>query len=484
MPTDSLPARTRLHREIRKCRRFPLYFLHRYAHIFDATAGAWLPFHLWPMQADALRELDRHRLAIILKARQLGMTWLTVGYALWNMLFRPAATVLLFSKRDDEAVKMLNVMLKEMHARLPAFLQCAEGAMDSKHEWELANGSRAKAFPTTGGRSYTASLVIVDEADYIPNLNGLLGAVKPTIDAGGQLVLLSTSDKSKPESAFKKIYRAAKAGANRYRPLFYAWKERPGRTTEWYEEQRRDILSATGSADDLHERYPATDIEALSARTLDKRLPPQWLDQCFVERNGLIPLPDGAPSLPGLEVFAPPHSGGRYVLAADPAEGNPCSDDSAMEVIDLLTGEEMASLAGRFQPSVFAAYIDQLGRWYNNAPVLVERNNHGHAVLLWLAEHSRLVRLVGLDSREGWLTTSHSKAMMWSLTGDALREKATVLHSFATRMQLGSIEGGTLRAPVGEHDDRAVAFGLCCVAFMLGRLPRQNEETRTEGYCV
>jgi len=45
-----------------------------------------------------------HRLVIALKARQIGMTWLCAGFALWLILFHPAATILLFSKRDDEAV--------------------------------------------------------------------------------------------------------------------------------------------------------------------------------------------------------------------------------------------------------------------------------------------------------------------------------------------------------------------------------------------
>ena len=64
------------------------------------------------------------------------------------------------------------------------------------------------AFPTTGGWSYTASLVVVDEADFADNLDALLAAVNPTIDEGCRLTLLSTADKSKPQSAFKRIYGA------------------------------------------------------------------------------------------------------------------------------------------------------------------------------------------------------------------------------------------------------------------------------------
>jgi hypothetical protein len=51
-------------------------------------------------------------------------------------------------------------------------------------------------------------------------------------------------------------------------------------------------------------------------------------------------------------------------------------------------------------------------------------------------------------------------------------------------MQLGSIEGSSLRAPEGEHDDRAVAFGLCCVALMLAKMPRGDEEPMMDVYRV
>jgi hypothetical protein len=37
------------------------------------------------------------------------------------------------------------------------------------------------------------------------------------------------------------------------------------------------------------------------------------------------------------------------------------------------------------------------------------------------------------------------------------------LHHFATLDQLASIDGNTLRAPPGEHDDRADAYALACV---------------------
>ena len=79
----------------------------------------------------------------------------------------------------------------------------------NESQFVLSTGSRFLAFPTTGGRSYTGTIAVVDEADFVPDLRGFLNAVKPTIDAGGQLFLITTSDKTRPLSTFKRLYRAA-----------------------------------------------------------------------------------------------------------------------------------------------------------------------------------------------------------------------------------------------------------------------------------
>lgn len=443
-----------------KCSRSFGYFADTYCHIYDATAGDWVPFRLWPAQHEVARLLVDRLLVIILKARQLGLTWLVLAFALWLMLYRPAATVLLFSRRDDEAVHLLDDRLKGMYRRLPEWMQVREVLTDSGHTWQLSNGSEARAFPTTAGDSYTATLAIVDEADLVPDLGRLMRAVKPTIDGGGRMVLLSRADKSRPQSEFKRIYRAAKQLLNGWAEIFLPWHARPERDAAWYEAQKRDILSRTGSLDDLHEQYPATDTEALAPRTLDKRIAPDWLEQCYVAMEPLDKLPAGSPAIPGLAVYRLPEPGRDYVIGADPAEGNPTSDDSALTVLDRLTGEEVACLSGRFQPSTLGAHVDAIGNWYNRAVVMVERNNHGHAVLLWLHDNSSLPVLAGFDGKPGWHSTTRGKTLLYDTCADAFRDGETTLHSFATYTQLASIEGSTLRAPEGEHDDRADSYAL------------------------
>jgi hypothetical protein len=448
-------------KEVYKCVKSFVHFADTHCRILedDGRGGAWVRFRLWPDQRRAGRALQENRLVVILKARQLGLSWLVLAFALWLLLFHPIATVLLFSRRDDEAVDLLANRLRGMYDRLPEWLKVRGFTTDNDHEWGLSTGSRALAFPTTAGDSYCATLALVDEADLCPDLGRLMRSVKPTIDAGGRMVLVSRAEKGQPESVFKRTYRGAVEKANGWTPVFLPWDARPDRDAAWYDAQKADILARTGCLDDLHEQYPATPEEALAPRSLDKRIPAAWLLQCFVKLAPL-PAPAGAPAVPGLVVYRPPEPSRRYVVGADPAEGNPTSNDSAASVLDEDTGEEVATFAGRFEPSTFASYIDAVGTWYNRADVLVERNNHGHAVLLWLVEHSRLHRLPGPDERPGWLSSPKGKALLYATCAEAFRDRETQLHSFSTYTQLCSIDGGTLKAPDGQNDDRADSYAL------------------------
>lgn len=463
-----------------KCSHSPIYWINEYVHIYDATAREWIPFRLWKEQAVTLKQIFNNLLVIILKARQLGLTWLVLAFALWLMLFHPAATVLIFSRRDDEAVYLLGTeRLKGMYNRLPDWQKVKAVEVDSGHEWRLSNGSVARAFPTSAGDSYTASLAIVDEADLVPDLGRLMNAVKPTIDGGGRMILLSRADNSRPESEFKAIYRAARNGQNTWCSVFLPWHVRPDRDQDWYERQSRDSLANTGSLDDLHQQYPATEAEALSPRTLDKRISPEWILSIYREQK---PIADqNAPAIPGLEIYTAPRALQQYVIGVDPAEGNPTSDDSALTVMDAQTGEEVAALAGKYQPSTIGAHADKIGQYYNQAPILVERNNHGHAVLLWLRDNSALRILVGRDGKQGWHSTSLGKALLYDAAADACRDKEVILHSFETYTQMSSIEGSTLLAPEGQRDDRADSFALANIGRQHA-LRQQRKAKQHQGY--
>lgn len=468
--------------EFLKCTASCSYFIHNYCYIYDATLSEWIPFILWPEQLSVVDDLVNHKLLVILKARQLGLTWLVLCYILWRMIFHPTFTALIFSRRETEAIYLLGKeRMRGIYDRLPEWAKVRQILSDSTNMWKLSNGSIAYAFPTSAGDSYTAGFAFVDEADLVPDLDKLMNAVKPTIDGGGQMVLLSRADKTTPGSRFKKIYRGAKAKLTSWKALFLPWHVRPDRNQKWYDDQYADILSATGGLDDLYQQYPATDEEALMPPTLDRRLHYSLISKCYVKMDYKDGYEYGL-DIPGLKIYVPPSPFGQYVAGADPAEGNPTSDDSCGGILDTSTGEECAVFAGKIEPSVFAGYMVALAKFYNEAPILPERNNHGHAVILAVRDIHNYTLVCGPDEVPGWTQSGKGKPLMYTKMADALIAKSCIIHDETTFAQLVSIEGSTLKAPEGEHDDFATYFCLAICAMDLGVVSGSYGNNPTSGY--
>lgn len=442
-------------RETVRCLRNFGYFADTCCQVLDTQDGEWKPFKLWPMQHEVARLFQVSRLAIALKARQLGLTWLATARVLHTLLFRPNVHGLIFSLRDVDAKQNLQ-RLEGMARRLPEWMR--PRVSGNTHELRFDNGSKAFAFPTTAGDGYTAAVAMVDEADLVPDLDVLLRRVKPTIDNGGQLLLVSRANKDEPQSYFKQIYRAAKDNRSSWKSIFLPWHAHPGRTAEWYEEQRRDCESTTGSLDSLYEQYPSTDDEALAPRVLSKRIPFQWIADCWEDAPENV---DHGINIPGLRVWELPRDD-RYVIGVDVAEGKAKGDESAAVCLDS-KGRQVAELSGRIELGVFAEYLLALQRAYN-ARLLVERNNHGHAIILRLADEIRAKLIRGVDGNRGFLSNAKGKAELYTVAAETFRDKETVIRSSAAKHQLMSIERSTLLAPKGMHDDLADAYALSLVA--------------------
>lgn len=448
--------------EWKKCHDHCAYFIIKYIKIYDSVQGNWIDFDLWPAQEQVLEDIVDNLWVTILKARQLGLTWLCLAVGLWLAIFYPISIILIFSKRDDEAKYLLSdERLKGMYKRLPEWLKAKAVLRDSTHQFSLSNGSVFYGFPTTAGDSYTASLVIVDEADLVPDLGALMRAVKPTIDAGNRIILLSRADKDNPKSVFKNIYRSARLKKNKWHASFLPWHARLDRDQQWYEDQKQDIVTRTGYLDDLYEQYPSTEAEALSGSTRNKRIPPAWLEKCYdpVEPLSLELIPD-APAIPELLIYKVPEPGLNYVLGGDTAEGNPNSNDSSCNVLCKETGEQVALFSGKHEPGIFADYMNQLGLYYNKAPVMIERNHHGGTAIAWFESNASVDLLEGPDGKYGWLSNRPGKVSLYDDLAEATKNDWVDIHDDGSFNQLRSIEGNTLKAPKHEPDDKADAFAL------------------------
>lgn len=455
-----------------KCRRSPHYFIDNYCHTLtpgqNGKPGAWERITLWPHQQEGITALHTHDRLIVLKARQLGITWMVLFYIVWLMVWRSISTTLVFSRTDDEAMDLLDVRIKGIWERLPEWMKDAvvpNKTTDNKHHWKLSGGSSCTAFSTKGGDGRTGSLALVDEADLCPNLATMMGSIEPTIGDGGKIVLISRAEKGSPDSTFKRIWRDARAGGT-YHPIFLPWWARPGRTKEWYADRVRESLAKDGTLDTVHKQYPATEQEALEADSVGKRLPQAWLQAVF--QQGECQDPDGL--LPGVRIYADPIPGHRYVMGVDPAEGVPGGDDSALCLIDDDTGRQVAAANVRVEPRAFARLCFDLAERFNDADIMVERNNHGHAVIGFLEDlgaslleyDDDVAGGAGFgDGRIGYPKTGKSKAIIWDSFADAIRIGGLVIVDYATLTQLGSINRASLKGPPGSAvDDLADAATL------------------------
>ena len=82
----------------------------------------------------------------------------------------------------------------------------------------------------------------------------------------------------------------------------------------------------------------------------------------------------------GNEIIQQAVSAHPYVMGIDTATGKG-KDYHAIEVFDVYTREQVAEFMARCLPRELVKYIDRIGRWYNCALAVVERNNGGDIII-------------------------------------------------------------------------------------------------------
>ena len=139
---DDKQLKNVIKKEYVNCAKDPVYFLRKYCVIQHPMKGK-IPFSLYNFQENTLEDLVQHDYNVILKARQLGISTLTAGYALWMMTFQSDKNILVIATKQDTA-KNLVTKVRVMHANLPSWLKpkCVE---DNKLSLRYANGSQVKA---------------------------------------------------------------------------------------------------------------------------------------------------------------------------------------------------------------------------------------------------------------------------------------------------------------------------------------------------
>ncbi len=255
---------------IRRAQEDVVYFAQTFCRIEDRDSPElMIPFRLWPGQKRALEAMAQNRLVIALKARQLGLTWLSLCYGAWKMLFETGCSVIALSRTENEArelVRRMGVLLRHMPELLTekgkddplgvgrSFEQKALSIeLEGTKEAPYPSTFQAFASAPSAGRSFTANLVILDEWAFQQYAREIWTAVYPTINRpeGGQVIGLSTMERG---TLFEEIFREDYG----FYKLFLPWNTDPRRDAAWYERAKR----ALGPL--VTQEYPATEEEAFS----------------------------------------------------------------------------------------------------------------------------------------------------------------------------------------------------------------------------
>ena len=133
---------------------------------------------------------------------------------------------------------------------------------------------------------------------------------------------------------------------------------------------------------------PIFDVQKLLAKIAAAK-PPVSRYECQFSTGNFIADPMGA-----FQVWREPIPGRAYIVSADVAEGIEVAgddvegeekhDSSVIDVVDQLSGEQVAHWRGKLAPDLFAQLMFHVCRRYNMAYAVPERNNHGGTVVLKL----------------------------------------------------------------------------------------------------
>jgi hypothetical protein len=250
----------------------PEYFIEEFVKIEDRDSTELaVPFALWDKQREALRVINhpKSKLIAVLKARQLGCSWLALSYAVWVVL-HSGKSVLALSKTDEDAKELVRRVVFILRYLPPWLIEQSGVPIKGKIAFDYmqssvtvfhpnAEPSTFKSFPAgqNSGAGFTGNLLILDEWALQQYAREIWRAAFPTINrpTGGKVIGISTI---RLGTLFEEIVKGALAKTNDFKLIFWAWNTDPRRDKEWYEKTRRNM-----SEEEFKQEYPATIQECL-----------------------------------------------------------------------------------------------------------------------------------------------------------------------------------------------------------------------------
>jgi hypothetical protein len=457
-----------------KCATDPVHFFRKYCYISHPKKGRVL-FHLYPFQADTLNDIRDNRFTIINKSRQLGISTLVAGFSLWIMLFQKDKTILCIATNQKTAINMVD-KVQFMYNNLPSWLKGNKKPItDSKLSLKLPNNSQiiASSAASDAGRSYAVSMLIVDEAAFIENIEKIYTAIKPTISTGGSIIALSSPNGV--GNWFHKVYSEAESKTvlkdGDFKAIKLPWYLHPDRVApidpNWEQRERTNMSSREFAqeydCDFLGSGNTVVDSEILAFHE-------QTYIQDPIERR----LMGG-----DLWIWQYPDYSRNYLVSADVARGDGM-DYSTFHVIDLENCEQVAEYKSQVSTREFGHILVSIAGEYNNALLVVENANVGWDVVNTIIERGYpnlyyspksygemnidkwMAKMESDNTVPGFTNSTRTRPLVISKTETYIRERTFIFHSkrLLDELRVFIWQNGKAQAQNGYNDDLVMALGI------------------------
>jgi hypothetical protein len=155
--------------ERKRCAASFAYFTNEYCMMWMKEGGDPISFKLWDFQTDAAEKFQELKKVIVLKARQLGMSWLAMAYVVWCVLFKTNFHCYITSIGLKEVNEQME-RIRFIYYNLPEWLTQGvvlggKGCKDNDSIIEFTNGSAIHAIASSkaAGHGSAPGLYIMDE---------------------------------------------------------------------------------------------------------------------------------------------------------------------------------------------------------------------------------------------------------------------------------------------------------------------------------
>jgi hypothetical protein len=482
--SEQQSIKDRIKEEFVKCATDPVYFMKKYYMIQHPLKGRQF-FDLYPFQEKVLKLFQKHDYSIINKSRQLGISTLVSAYSLWMMLFQKDKNVLIIATKQDTAKNMVT-KVRFAYQNLPTWLKIGTSE-DNRLSLKLANGSQIKAVSAAGdsGRSEAVSLLVIDEAAFIDNIETIFTAAQQTLATGGGCIALSTPNGV--GNWFHKTYVSAQEQQNKFLPISLPWTVHPERDQVWRDEQDRT----------LGKRNAAQECDCDFATSGNTVIEPEILS--WYEENMLIDPIERRGLDKALWIWEYPDPMKYYAVIADVARGDG-NDYSAFHVIDVETVTQVAEYKSQVDTREYANILLSIASEYNTALLVVENANIGWDVIQSILErgytnvHYSYKQDQNMDFTKyvdkfntqtglvpGFLTTQQTRPLVIEKMRDFLENRVATVRSIRLLEELRVFiwKNGKAQAMQSYNDDLVMSFAIGMYLRETSLRYRKNAENLT-----